>query len=159
MAASCRSQSRNVNFDEATSASALSSTEILVPIEKDVRRFGVEWEDFPYVQASRVGDTVYLSGQISHDEQGNIVGSNDMATQMRQAYKNIARLLAEYDLDFSNIVDEMTFVTDMPAALACANEIRREAYGGDALVTSTLIGVACLAFPELMVEIRCTARV
>lgn len=58
---------------------------------------------------------------------------------------------------FDNIVDEMAFVTDMEAALACATEVRREAYGGDAGVTSTLLAVAGLAFPELLVEIRCTA--
>ena len=127
-------------------------------IEKDVRRFGVEWEDYPYVQASKVGEMLYLSGQISHDENGDIVGIGDMAAQMRQAYKNIAFLLNEYGATFDDIIDEMTFVTDMEAALACATEVRREAYGGDALVTSTLLGVACLAFPELLVEIKCTAK-
>ena len=52
----------------------------------------------------------------------------------------------------------MTFVTDVDAALAVATQVRTEVYGRDAQVTSTLIGVACLAFPELLVEIRCTAR-
>lgn len=127
-------------------------------IVKDTRRFGVPWEDYPYVQASRVGDTLYLSGQIAHDDAGTIVGIGDMAAQMHQAYANIGRLLALYGATFDNIVDEMTFVTDMPAALACAAEVRTEVYGGDARVTSTLLGVGCLAFPELMVEIRCTAR-
>lgn len=127
-------------------------------IKKDTRSFGVAWEDYPYVQASRVGDTLYLSGQISHDADGAIVGAGDMAAQMRQAYRNIGRLLTEYGATFDNIVDEMTFVTDMQAALACATDVRREAYGGDARVTSTLLGVACLAFPELLVEIKCTAK-
>ena len=126
--------------------------------ERDTRVFGVPWEDYPYVQASRVGDTLYMSGQIAHDEQGNIVGINDMEAQMRQAYANIARLLAEYDATFDDIVDEVTYVTDMEAALACATAVRRAAYGGDAVVTSTLLKVAGLAFPELLVEIKCTAR-
>lgn len=132
---------------------------MIMKIVKDTRSFGVEWEDYPYVQASKVGDTIYISGQISHDETGAIVGVGDMAQQMRQAYRNIGRLLAEFDATFDDIVDEMTFVTDMEAALACATEVRREAYGGDAVVTSTLLKVAGLAFPELLVEIKCTARV
>ena len=127
-------------------------------LQKDTKRFGVPWEDYPYVQANRVGDVLYLSGQIAHDEQGNIVGQGDMAAQMRQAYRNIGKLLQMYGADFSNIVDEMTFVTDMEAALDCATEVRTEAYGGDALVTSTLLKVAGLAFPELMVEIKCIAH-
>ena len=77
---------------------------------------------------------------------------------MRQAYINIGKLLNEYGATFDNIVDEMTFVTDMEAALKCATEVRREVYGGDVQVTSTLLGVACLAFPELLVEIKCTVR-
>jgi len=132
---------------------------MIMTLVKDTRSFGVEWENYPYVQASKVGDTIYISGQISHDDTGAIVGVGDMAAQMRQAYKNIERLLSEYGATFDDIVDEMTFVTDMEAALACATEARREAYGGDAVVTSTLLKVAGLAFPELMVEIKCTARV
>ena len=127
-------------------------------IEKDTRVFGVPWEDYPYVQASRVGETLYLSGQIAHDEAGRIVGVGDMAAQMRQAYANVGRLLSEYGATFDHVVDEMTFVTDMEAALACAPEVRRAAYGGDPVVTSTLLQVAGLAFPELLVEVRCTAR-
>ena len=127
-------------------------------LDKDTRRFGVPWEDYPYVQANRVGNVLYLSGQIAHDEHGDIVGAGDMAAQMRQAYRNIRKLLESYDADFTNIVDEMTFVTDMDAALACAKEVRTEAYGGDARVTSTLLKVAGLAFPELLVEIKCVAH-
>ncbi len=127
-------------------------------LEKDTRVFGVPWEDYPYVQANRVGETLHLSGQIAHDEAGEIVGIGDMAAQMRQAYANVGRLLAEYGAAFDNVVDEMTFVTDMEAALACATEVRREAYGGDPVVTSTLLQVSGLAFPELLVEVRCTAN-
>lgn len=127
-------------------------------IDKDTRVFGVPWEDYPYVQASRVGDTLYLAGQIAHDASGQIIGVGNMAAQMRQAYANVGRLLSEYGATFDHIVDEMTFVTDMEAALECAPAVRREAYGGDPVVTSTLLRVAGLAFPELLVEIKCTAR-
>ena len=127
-------------------------------VSKDTRRFGVEWEDYPYVQASKVGDMLFLSGQIAHDDNGELVGIGDMAAQMRQAYRNIARLLDEYNATFDNIIDEMTFVTDMEEALKCATEVRRDVYGGDAVVTSTLLGVDCLAFPELLIEIKCIAK-
>ena len=42
-----------------------------------------------------VGDTIYLSGQVSHDEQGNIVGLGDMEMQVRQAYANVEKVLAQ----------------------------------------------------------------
>ena len=48
------------------------------------------WEkEYGYAQAVKVGDTIYVSGQVSHDEKGNIVGLRDMETQMRQAYANM----------------------------------------------------------------------
>ena len=37
----------------------------------------------------KIGDTIYVSGQVSHDDDGNIVGRGDMEAQMRQACSNI----------------------------------------------------------------------
>jgi len=49
-------------------------------LRKDVKRFGMPWEDqYGYVQALKVDDTIYVSGQLSHDEQGNIVGACERA--------------------------------------------------------------------------------
>jgi 2-iminobutanoate/2-iminopropanoate deaminase len=53
------------------------------------------WEqEYGYSQAVKVGDTIYLSGQVSHDDKGNIVGLGDMEAQMRQAYSNVEKVLA-----------------------------------------------------------------
>ncbi len=39
----------------------------------------MSWEkDFGYSQAVKVGKTIYLAGQVSHDDKGNIVGPGDM---------------------------------------------------------------------------------
>ena len=44
-------------------------------LSKDARGLGMPWEDlYGYAQAIRVGDTIYVSGQLSHDDEGNIVG-------------------------------------------------------------------------------------
>ena len=44
-------------------------------IDKEAKVLGVAWEqEYNYSQAVKVGDTIYLSGQISHDEKGDIVG-------------------------------------------------------------------------------------
>ncbi len=48
-------------------------------INKDTRSLNMPWEkEYGYAQAVKVGDTIYLSGQVSHDDQGNIVGPGDM---------------------------------------------------------------------------------
>ena len=79
--------------------------------------------------------------------------------QMRQAYANITALLKRYGATLQNVVEEVLFVTDIAAAAAVAKAVRGEAYAGQMDVASSLIGVAALGAPQLMVEIRCTARV
>lgn len=129
-------------------------------IKKDTATLGMAWEeDFGYVQGVRVGDTVYVAGQISHDELGNIVGVGDMAAQMRQAYANVAKVLAQFGASMANVVEEVTFVTDIEAAAQVAPRLRREGYGGRPVATSTLVQVVRLAWPELLIEVRCVAKV
>ena len=57
-------------------------------INKETKSLDMPWEkEYGYAQAVKVGDTIYVSGQVSHDDKGNIVGRGDMEVQMRQAYK------------------------------------------------------------------------
>ena len=118
------------------------------------------WEkEYGYAQAVKIGDTIYVSGHVSHDDDGNIVGQGDMEAQMRQAYANIQKLLAKYGTTMENIVDEIIFVTDMDAAFAAAVKCRQEIFSGNPVIASTIIQIQRLAFPELMIEIRCVAKV
>jgi 2-iminobutanoate/2-iminopropanoate deaminase len=65
-------------------------------INKETKSFGMPWEkEYGYAQVVKVEDTIYLSGQVSHDDKDNIVGRGDMETQMRQAYTNILKLLQQ----------------------------------------------------------------
>ena len=83
-------------------------------INKETKSLGMPWEkEYGYAQAVKVGETIYLSGQVSHDEEGNIVGLRDMETQMRQTYANIQKVISQYGATMDNIVDEVLFVTDM----------------------------------------------
>jgi enamine deaminase RidA (YjgF/YER057c/UK114 family) len=129
-------------------------------ISKESKNFGLAWEtEYGYAQAVKVKDTIYLSGQISHDDEGNIVGVGNMEAQMRQAWANVKKLLAQYGATLDNIVDEVIFVTDIDAAFAAATKIRPELFSGPPRVASTLVQIGRLAFPELMVEIKCIAKV
>ena len=129
-------------------------------ISKETKSHGMSWEkEYGYSQAVKVGDTVHLSGQVSHDDEGNIVGRGDMEVQMRQAYANVEKVLLQYGATIDNIVDEVLFVTDMDAAYAARVKCRQEVFSGNLAVASTIVEIQRLAFPELMVEIRCVAKV
>ena len=82
-----------------------------------------------------------------------------MEVQMRQAYANIQKVLEEYEATMDNVVDEVLFVTDMESAFAAAVKCRQEVFSGTPVVASTIVQIQRLAFPELMIEIRCVARV
>jgi 2-iminobutanoate/2-iminopropanoate deaminase len=129
-------------------------------INKETTSLGMPWEkEYGYAQALKVGDTVYVSGQVSHDDNGNIVGLGNMEAQMRQAYANIRKVLAQYGATMDNIVDEILFVTDMNTAFAAAVKCREDIFFGTPVVASTIIQIQRLAFPELMIEIKCVAKV
>ena len=134
--------------------------------------WGVPWEEaYGYPQAVQVGNTIYVSGQLSHDKRGNLVAAatldqagkpNDfsvMEAQMRTSYENIATLLARFGATLDDVVEETLFVVDMDAAFAATGKVRKKAYGTDRpQCASNIIGVSRLAMPELLIEIACKAE-
>ena len=129
-------------------------------ISKEAKSLGMSWEkEYGYSQAVKLDNTIYVSGQVSHDDRGNIIGQGNMEVQMRQAYANIEKLLAQYGAMIDNIVDEVLFVTDMNAAFAARVKCRQQVFSDNPVLASTIVQIQRLAFPELMVEIRCICKV
>jgi enamine deaminase RidA (YjgF/YER057c/UK114 family) len=138
---------------------------------KQLATLGMPWEKaYGYAQAVRVGNAIYVSGQLSHDDDGNFVaparldGSgaesdrSQMEAQMRTAYANATKVLARFGATLQHVVEEVLYVTDMDAAFAVAGAVRKAAYRSDAPeCASTIAQVTRLAFPQQLVEIRLTA--
>ncbi len=130
-----------------------------VPVKKS-RSLGMPWEkEYGYAQAVKSGDTIYISGQISHDKSGNIIGVGDIEMQIRQCYKNIEELLAGYGATLQNMVEEVLHVTNIDAAFAAACRCRHDIFAGTPVLASTMVQVQRLAFPDLLIEIRGVARI
>lgn len=129
-------------------------------LEMETTAYGLPWEtDFHYSQAVKVGDTIYLSGQINHDADGNLVGIGDLETQIRQAYANVATVLSAFDATLANVVEDVVFVTDIDVAMTVVPVVRRELFGEMTPCTLTMVQVSKLSFAETLVEVKCTARV
>jgi enamine deaminase RidA (YjgF/YER057c/UK114 family) len=140
---------------------------------KDVKGFGMPWEEqYGYAQAVKVDDTIYVSGQLSHDDQGNMVGPaplddsgrihdySKMETQMRQTYANAKKILSQFGATLENVVEEVLFVTDMETAFAAAGPVRKEAYASKTpAVASTIVVTPRLALPTQLIEIKFIAKV
>ena len=129
-------------------------------ISKEAKSLGMPWEkEYGYSQAVKVENTIYVSGQVGHDDKGNIQGQGNMEIQMRQAYANIKKVLAQYGATMDNVVDEVLFVTDMDAAFSARIKCKQEVFSGIPVLASTIVQIQRLAFPELLVEIRCICKV
>ena len=107
------------------------------------------------VEVTGPAKTVYISGQIAFDKDGQIVGAGDMKAQAEQVFKNLEIALKAADAKFSDVVKMNTYITDMDQAPA-VREVRAR-YFGEATPASTLVQVVHLARPGLMLEIEVIA--
>ena len=67
----------------------------------------------PYSQAVRVGDTVYLSGQIPLDPQTMEVVEGDIGARARRVFDNLAAVMQEAGGSLSDIVKLTIYLVDL----------------------------------------------
>ena len=67
----------------------------------------------PYSQAVRVGDTVYLSGQIPLDPNSGLVVEGDIEVQARRAFDNLKAVCEAAGGSLDKIVRAGLFLTDL----------------------------------------------
>lgn len=105
--------------------------------------------------------TVYLAGQVARTAAGEPVGAGDLAAQVEQAYLNVATALAAAGGSFDDVAKLTVYVVDWaPEKLAALGEgVGRAAQrlGVDLRKPITLLGVAALGEPDLLVEVEATA--
>lgn len=98
---------------------------------------------------------IYVSGRTSRGPNGEFVGKGDMRAQIGKVCENIQISLETVGATFSDVTRTTTYTTDITAYFAAIDE--RSKYFTDPLPTSTLIGVASLALPDMLVEIEVEA--
>jgi 2-iminobutanoate/2-iminopropanoate deaminase len=100
---------------------------------------------------------VYISGQIAHDADGNLVGGGDLAVQTDQVFQNLVRVLDDNGASFGDVVKIQTFITTMDG-LQASREVRSH-YLPDEPPASTAVRVASLMVPEALIEVDVVAVV
>jgi len=108
-----------------------------------------------YSQAVRVGNFLFISGQISEDSKGEIVGEGDFEKQARQVFENLRAVVNAEGGSLEDIVKITVHLTDMDN-LAKFREIRSEYFKRD-YPASTLIEVKSLVSKKLFIEIEAIA--
>ncbi len=109
-----------------------------------------------YSHAIRVGNTIYVSGQIGLAENGELAPGG-FEGQARQALENLKRVLEAAGATIRDIVKLNTYVKNMED-MTGYRELRRT-YFADHYPASTLVQIVALARPDLLIEIEAIAVV
>jgi reactive intermediate/imine deaminase len=96
----------------------------------------------PYSQAIRVGDTVYVSGQIALDPVSGELVSGDIDAEIRRVLDNLAGVAAAAGGSLENVVKMTVFVTDL-AHYGRVNQIMSQ-YFHEPYPARAALGVAAL---------------
>lgn len=113
-----------------------------------------------YSHVARSGDTYFIAGQVSVDRDGNVVGVDDFARQLAQTFKNIRDILLSVELGFHNVAQMTTYITrrdDVEQFYAARTELFPSLFGEAMYPPNTLLIVAGLVRPELLVEVQVIA--
>ncbi|HEV7666244.1 MAG TPA: RidA family protein [Chloroflexota bacterium] len=111
-----------------------------------------------YSQVGKVGNTLYISGQLGLDVNGELVGAGDAQAQARQAWQNLIGILAHYGATVRNLVKTNTYITHW-AYRPLVGAARDELFSGPPYPPSTLVIVQGLSEPRFLVEIEAIAIV
>lgn len=117
------------------------------PVEK-------KYQYTPAVIAVQAG-LVFVSGQAGWDENGNIVGVGDPATQARKCFENLRDVLAASGASLSGVIKETEYVTDLAQYREIAR-VRKEFFP-DNFPAATLVEVKGLFKKDQVFEIDVVA--
>jgi enamine deaminase RidA (YjgF/YER057c/UK114 family) len=112
---------------------------------------------YTHVVVSADGRTVYIAGQVAFDSTGKVVGDGDFRAQAEQVYANLRRALASVGATMADVVKTTVFITDVAKNNATFREIRAKYVSPTQPPANTLVPVATLARPDLLIEIEAIA--
>lgn len=117
------------------------------------------WDDgFALAQAVKVGDTIYLAGQVALDRQGRVIGENDLQAQARQIFENMRTVLNKAGANFSDVVRLTNYFTgELSEESNRAYWKVRQEYFGNHRPASTGVQVKSLIYPTLLLEVDAIA--
>jgi enamine deaminase RidA (YjgF/YER057c/UK114 family) len=104
--------------------------------------------------------TVYVSGQVAIDRQGQVVGKDDLGRQAEQVFENLSSALESAGAKPEDVVKLNTYVVNLkPEDGKTVWLARRKWFTQENLPASTMVGVVSLAAPDFPIEVEAIAVV
>jgi enamine deaminase RidA (YjgF/YER057c/UK114 family) len=117
---------------------------------------GTPWEPkIGYARAVLVGETVHVSGTTGTDPSGKVLAPGDAYAQTVQAIRNIENALKRLGMGLEHVVRTRIYVTQIDRWEEVAKA--HAEFFGEIHPATSLIGVARLVDPEMLVEIEAEA--
>lgn len=99
---------------------------------------------------------VWTSGQVALDADGSVVGAGDWEALTRAVMRNLTRALGAAGATWRDVFKLMYYVVDV-GALETVRAVRDELVDVERPPASSLVRVAGLVRPELLIEIEAVA--
>ena len=115
-----------------------------------------------YTQATAVqgGSIAFISGQVSMDGQGKVVGAGDIQSQAVQVFENLKLALGGIGATFEDVVKFTIFIVELTQEKRKAvMEVRSRYISHKNPPAATMIGVDALVEPDLLLEIEAVVAV
>jgi enamine deaminase RidA (YjgF/YER057c/UK114 family) len=113
---------------------------------------------YSQVTISQGSTLVHVAGQASLDTHLSVVGAGDFAAQTRTAFDNVRLALEAAGARPEHVVALRIYVVALgPDRIAPVQQALESFFPPDAKPPGTLIGVAALAMPDLLIEVEASA--
>jgi enamine deaminase RidA (YjgF/YER057c/UK114 family) len=147
----------------------MPTREVIIPEGMEIL-----YEKYHYCPGLRVGNTLYVSGQVGRDENLQVV--EGIEAQFIQAFENVKKVLSAAGVTFDDVVEMVTYhvtgaafsqIGDASSSASGQQQLAipylplfmqvKDRYFTSKFPTWTGVGVTTLSTPGLIVEIKCTA--
>jgi enamine deaminase RidA (YjgF/YER057c/UK114 family) len=113
-----------------------------------------------HVVTSTGGKTIYISGLVSNNIKGEVVGVGDMKAQVVQTFENLKAALTSAGATFKDVVKSNLYVVGLKTEhVPIIREVRARYFDQKNPPCSTLVGVEKLVHPDWLIEIELVAVV
>ena len=112
------------------------------------------FDTFQYSPAVTAAGLVFIAGQIGLRPDGTI--PLDPKEQIKHAFERLGAILKSLDLNFTSVVELVSYHVNLSTLLADFREVKEHYIKSD-FPAWTILGVASLARPELVIEIKVIA--
>ena len=112
------------------------------------------------VAVSGPAKMVYVSGQVSYDRDGFVIGKDDMRAQAEQVFRSLTHNLKAAGATWSDVIKLNGYLVKMNhESVNLYREVRSRYLDPKKMPASTLVGVKRLVHEDLLLEVEVIAAV